>query len=602
MTERSLAGKEKDSDADAEMQLLEANKRRLLRQRDWIGTAPSQPVHLQTVSIQEKIRIGKRRKIDGKSKPVALRRSSTTFPHRTREHEGEGHVGANRSGALPMFTTAENVRVRIGSDALTAVASTQLNNDRLSQTKSDSMLFDGKSENVAPRLEAEAPSNNPSFGHVLTPNSGTIRVQPSKSYKDLSPQHDQYAHLGLTACLDSNAGSYTQPDRCEKVRESRYNPEGDEIDPSYHITHHVGGIERPLELVFGRLSPSKATPIASPTDQFGEVQRFHAEPGYAPRNVGEAHQSSVRRPSSPPAIVDEEPWRAYLDTGYSSSGHSCVDDGTGTSVPQPHVPARKTRADRTSWPQHTDKSKLTHVHLLAAFASLPAPKPASGRLPDARPRMRTDAVKHIDEHENLWRSFALGSDPESAIDTIHTHNEAREDLMSRATKGYASTRLSLSDAVTSVSSTPSQFTPFRSLSGQASRISDSVQTAPCSGSRSITSAGPSCAMWGRTESGNEDDMKDKGQVLERTPAGSHFGAQWTHASLQNHASHEDDMFSDTRTSRSDLDRQDRAWDDVSRRAQASGSIIWQRSRNSSIGDITDSDGAGIDLVDVDRLT
>lgn len=97
-------------------------------------------------------------------------------------------------------------------------------------------------------------------------------------------------------------------------------------------------------------------------------------------------------------------------------------------------------------------------------------------------------------------------------------------------------------------------------------------------------------------------MKDKGQVLERTPAGSHFGAQWTHASLQNHASHEDDMFSDTRTSRSDLDRQDRAWDDVSRRAQASGSIIWQRSRNSSIGDITDSDGAGIDLVDVDRLT
>ncbi|XPT01678.1 hypothetical protein M3J09_010808 [Ascochyta lentis] len=586
------------TDIDTEMQLLEANKERLLRQQDWIGVAPSRPVDLQFLSVKEKNRIGKRRKMEGKSRATARRQSPTVYPHRTGEDELEDHGDAFMSGALPIPSAADKIRVRIGSHALTAV-STQPNNDARSQTNSDSMLFDEEGEEA---VESETAQSITASGHVHAANPKPMNERSAESYEDCSPQHDRYTNHGLTAQSEGDAEGHIGTNTLHLPMQA-----SEATDSSYHITHHVGGIDRPLKLVFGKQSLSKASRAASSTDQTGLAQRAHAnldaedvETGRASQNIGAAHRSSLRRPPIPSAIIDDEPWRTFLGIGQSSSDHVCVDNGTGTSVPQPHIPARTT-AYRTSWPQHTTQGKLTHANLPNASACLPALKRPSGCLSEARPNLQAGVVKEIDEHEKLWRSFVLGSDAESAIDTIHTRNDTSEDLMSQATKGYASTRLPLSTAVTSVSSPPFQRTPFRSVSGQASRISEDVQYTPHSGSRSITPAAPPHTTWGRLDSYDEDELQGEGQGQEIS-ARSRFGETSTPASLQNYATHDSDMFGDTRRSRHDLDQHDRGWDDVSRQVQASGSVLWQSSGGSYIGDIPSSDGAGIDLVDVDRLT
>ncbi|KAJ4366712.1 hypothetical protein N0V95_000040 [Ascochyta clinopodiicola] len=587
------------------MQLLEANKKRLLRQQDWIGVAPSKPVDLQFLSVKEKNQIGKRRKIDAKGRVPAHRRSPPGFAHRTGQDELQGHGDAFMSGALPILRAADNIRVRIGSHALTA-ASTQSKNDAASQANSDSMLFGEEGEEVATRLGSEAPQSITVSGRVLAADPRSMNSQPEESYDNLSPRHGHYTHLGLAVRPEGDAGGpirTNRPDQSMQARETN--------EPSYQITHHVGGVDRPLKLVFGKQGSQRAGHVALPTDQTGEAQRAHAnidaeevETGRALQNVGATHRSSFGRPPKPSAIVDDEPWRTYLGIGPSSSDHVCVDDGTGTSVPQPHNPARNTGADRTSWPQHTTQGNLTRANLSIVSASLTAPKRPSGRpLLDARPYLRSNVVRETNEHEKLWRSFALGSDPESAIGTIHSHTDTdtSEDMMSRATKGYASTRLPLSTAVTSVSSPPIKSSPFRLLSGRASRISDDVQDARNSGFRSITPAAPPYTTWVRVDSHDEDDVQGEGQ-RQQTAAHGCFGEQSTPASLQDCGSHDGDMFGRTTTSRSDLDQLDHAWDDVSRRAQAGGSVVWQRGRGSSIRDDAHSDGAGIDLVDVDRIS
>lgn len=208
-------------------------------------------------------------------------------------------------------------------------------------------------------------------------------------------------------------------------------------------------------------------------------------------------------------------------------------------------------------------------------------------VPDARPPPRPSAVKEFNNDEALWQSYVLGSDAQSAIKTIYTHNKTSEDSMSRATKAYAPTRLLLSNAVTSVSSPPFPYTPFKSLSGQASRVSDDVQCAPHAGFRSIPLVAP-YGLWGRFNSPSEEDVQDEFQG-EETSARSRSGEQSTHASLQNHAFHDSAMFSDTRTSRNESDRRGCSWDDVSKRAQASGSVVSQRGRCSSMSDTPDSD-------------
>lgn len=555
---------------------------------------------MQFRSIKEKNSIGKRRQLDKESKGQTRRHSPTTFLFRNNQDGPAGQDETLMSGALPVLTTADNIRIRIGSDALTTAASAQPNKYARSQTNSDSMLFDEEGEDSAQRIESESPRGIIPTNHIHTVNPRSSDHQSDTSDRSYSSHQNPYAHHNLTTHPDYRAA--------DLYAVGQSVPKSEAISPSYQLTHHVRGVEHPLKVIFGRRSSSIVSRTASATYQICEPSHGHAdfdvegtETGCASRDVGKASQLGVRRQPNSRTIHDEEPWWPYLDTGTSSSCHVGVDEGPGTSVPKPpHGHTQNTRADCTSWPQIAADGDLTQVNLSKVSTSLPAVTRRSGVVPVARSLRPANAAGEFTNHEALWQAYILGSDSQSAIETIHTPNETSEDSMSRATKGYASTRQPVSNTVTTVGSTPLQSTPFKSLSGQASRISDDVQYSPQVGSRPITSAAP-YGMWGYVQSPSEVDVQGDDQDEDES-ARSRFGEQSTHASMQNHVSRDSAMFSDTRMSCSDLDQRGSAWDDVSRRGQASGSTIWQRGRGSSTWDDPSTDEAGIDLVDVDKLT
>ncbi|KAJ8110001.1 hypothetical protein OPT61_g7041 [Boeremia exigua] len=586
---------------DSETQLLEANKKRLLRQQDWVGIVPSKPVELQYFPSKERAPTGKRRKLNATSRAVTRRLKPVTFPHGIVQEELD-EDDTFISGALPVRATTNDIRVRIGSDALTTAASTQPINYASSQANSDSMLFDEEVNSSAYRKELETPQATSSSGHRLAIISQLTVDRSAGSERGGLPQHVPSAYHDLSGRADVHAGKRMRHAAADFDAVEPFTQYSEATHPSYELTHQVGGNERPLRLVFSPKPFPKVNRIALQANGSGEAQHAHADlnageirTGRKSRNVGEAHQTDVRRRPNAPTIDDDEPWRPYLATDRSSPDHC-----SGTGALKPHTPARHARAESPSWPQHTARGNLTHDNLLTVSAPLPARNRPSARRLDARPLPRADAVKGFGKDEAFWKSCALGSDAQSVIETIHTHDETSEDSMSRATKGYASTRRPLSTAAAPVSSIPFPSTPFRPLSGQASRISDDVQCAPHSGSRSISSAAPSCAMWGGAELPHGEDVPGEKQG-EEASAGSLFGEQPTYASLQTYASPVDEVFGDTGTSPNDL-----AWcglrqDDVSRLAQASGSTIWHRDQGSSTWNNVDSDATGIDLVDADRL-
>lgn len=108
----------------SEEHFLEANKRKLLGRRDWVGLAPSRPVHVHFQSCKEKERIGKRRRIN--SRPLPQDGDMMTR-HFLRDTEINAR-GLFMSGAI--VTDLEDIRIRIGTDALS------------NQLPSDPMLFD----------------------------------------------------------------------------------------------------------------------------------------------------------------------------------------------------------------------------------------------------------------------------------------------------------------------------------------------------------------------------------------------------------------------------------------------------------------------------
>jgi hypothetical protein len=590
----------KGEDDDNEGQLLAANKKRYLRQQDCIDAAVSTPVALGSLSVMEKSRSKNCRKI---RRTMAGQRSPVTFTRGSGPVNLEGYGDTFMSGALPIQGATDTIRVRIGSDVVTTVASMQ-HSYVPSLISSDSMLFEQEANDAEQQKQPLVTFGVQSECREITKKPQYIGSQPARSDRSYSPERDRSAHHIIATRLNSIAREHVQSEadgpKAQSIKPS------EATDPSYRLTRLVGGVEHPLQLVFGRSASPPIRYARSPAHNAGKTQCVHApfdatgdKSGHAPRNVGEDHHPATRRHPDAPVINDKEPWAMYLDSDTSSSGQVCAGNGTGMSVPQPHISARNTKDACTNWPRHNTPDSLTHVNLTKVSTSLPAHRQRGRPVATARPSLRTVDVKEVNKDEALWQTFAaVGSDSQSAIETVLSH-KLSENSTSRATKGYASTRLPTA-AVTSVSSTPFPSTPFKSLSGQASRVSEDVQYAPCSASRSIPSAVPSSPVWGRIRSpGGEDEDVPVGAQGDETSPGR-LGEHLDRASLQNHASNDSEVYIDTRASYRDLNsRISSAWDDVSRRAQASGSTVWQRGWPSSI---RGSDDTGIDLVDVEGLT
>ncbi|KAK5140483.1 hypothetical protein LTR04_002976 [Oleoguttula sp. CCFEE 6159] len=147
----------------SEEQLLAANRRRLLQGTDWLGLAPSRPLHMHFASRKEKDRIGKRRKIDNRSHPYrAAIDGRMRVP--SLEHELDMR-GPFMSGALPVEQT---IKIRIGDDALASQSqfSTRRNETNhqhhgpIRRESSGSMLLDAEQEEAYVQQE-DYPTEKP---------------------------------------------------------------------------------------------------------------------------------------------------------------------------------------------------------------------------------------------------------------------------------------------------------------------------------------------------------------------------------------------------------------------------------------------------------
>src|SRR4051794_14837057 len=99
---------------DIDTQLLEANRKRLLEQQDWVGIDHSKPVNLHFMSRSEKDRIGKRRRVRGQF-------GATARPKHDNDCLGyqpqpAGGTVAARLLPVPTQNDVKDIRIRVGTD------------------------------------------------------------------------------------------------------------------------------------------------------------------------------------------------------------------------------------------------------------------------------------------------------------------------------------------------------------------------------------------------------------------------------------------------------------------------------------------------------
>jgi hypothetical protein len=149
--------KRKADNADPEESLLlEARRKKLLRQQDWAGLTRPKPIPTHFASSAEREKIGKRRKIKGRG-ALTVRPKGNPSPARQLQNQRNQRPDTYLSGALP----GENIRIRIGTDALsnTIIQRTAVDSRGAAiprDESSDVMLFDNEALHTAP-----SPSQSP---------------------------------------------------------------------------------------------------------------------------------------------------------------------------------------------------------------------------------------------------------------------------------------------------------------------------------------------------------------------------------------------------------------------------------------------------------
>lgn len=150
LSKEAAQKKRRHPDSSAEEDLLDASRRRLLKQNDWVGLAPSRPLHMNFWSAGEKAKIGKRRKIDkGKEQRQMTVGNPVDAPVMGKEFDSR----ARFMRAAPVHG-AESINIRIGTDALfsqTSIHRSQQDQPAMPDPKhsSETMLFDEESWAVA---------------------------------------------------------------------------------------------------------------------------------------------------------------------------------------------------------------------------------------------------------------------------------------------------------------------------------------------------------------------------------------------------------------------------------------------------------------------
>jgi hypothetical protein len=503
---------------------------------------------------------------------------------------------------LPTGATRFNpndIRIRIGTDALTTACSTQPGGHNESHASSEPMLFDQQNHDVSGEGSRDTVctgtpvrETTPEACRSLPNRQVNLPDEPTQIYRSLSPPLEPNTHHrdpGQFVTYQRNAPG--------SARDSLPKTVSDRNISAVRIMQHVEGVEHPFRLVFGSSAISSYDRGCNTSQRdIDSVPAAHA--GVSPK--GSIHHfgsgpelESENATVAAAGIVDDKPWKSLLDIPTKSSSQTTTSFNPRKSIVQHDHTERRREAEGASWSQHATQGNEPCSSSLIS-ASLSSPK----RYPHARTIERT--VKHrngtiprqLTEDEERWENFIFGSRRNSSSTTRNQRGESSASRARQDSSGY----LPLSAAVSSLSSTP-----FRST-WRPPCTSDSIHSAasfaPQSGSRMISSPAA-------TPAGFVEELSDDEQGIETTERSACGDQTVTLSSMQNNTSGETDlissrMFSSTQASGNGLKHPVSGATGLLGRAQPSTSQTGRKVKRPCVYDIPDSDD-GIEVVDRDRL-
>ncbi|EUC51111.1 hypothetical protein COCMIDRAFT_80024 [Bipolaris oryzae ATCC 44560] len=397
ISDRHLDGpKRKAPDKNVEMQLLEANKKRLLTQADWIGIDASKPVQLQSVSCKQKEKIGKRRRRSGKCRAQKRQCVEGGFkpkkPHL--EHRSFAKLlesRANRDGP-------KNIEIRIGTEALADGQSAQVEECAQSEACSSPMLFE---------------------------------------------QDDLVSHVSAT-CED--ARHHGDASSCAESRNLRFVFRG-RASPMGLRTHHVTGRQEMDE-----------TRLLEERTSVSTCQAKHVH-----RVTNDSEDPSVY------AIVDQEPWMAYLAISDVSSRANDTGICTKDKLQLNESITGNESGYDTGWSkgaaiqgeEDEDSEGFRAASRCESLASLRrgTGRAATGYVPEMKgicaDQPNWSHVQTLDEDEKEWQAFVLGSDQSRSLPRVQVDARRRfaQTVVEYAQKA-CSEQLPLSVAASCASTPP----------------------------------------------------------------------------------------------------------------------------------------------------
>ncbi|KAF2643784.1 hypothetical protein P280DRAFT_216560 [Massarina eburnea CBS 473.64] len=445
--------KRSEEDVDPEERLLLARRNRLLQQPDWAGLMRSRPAALSTLqfrSTEEKGMIGKRRKL--KDHPVRAITKKSESPSQLRQ-DNKRNIRHGHHTSRDFLK--EDISIRIGSEALTAAVPRTT-----SSISSDTMLFDQQDLHTTRTQPSARIEDHRTFVGV---RQHEMRGDDSQSNQFLDQNH-------VAAASRQMVGSQNNFGKIVKTV-----PQEEDRVSGCHLAQQVGGVTRPLCLIFDRTSNRS---LSAPVEEEGAAQDIGVTShGYAPANArldgkGNAHErSNVNNAmAGPPHNADDGAWRPFVAIPDDSSSVSMGVDASETD-PQPYGPiyqgTRGLNVEPVTWSRHATQGNETLTNRSCTVSS---------SLPSITRYSKIDALEGRPHKDNKrgkqWGEDEDENEDEQLWETHLNNDQAALCNMEHSAEGerLASRTIASCNAVRLLSSTP-----FRFASGLITCLSDSVQ-------------------------------------------------------------------------------------------------------------------------------
>lgn len=497
------------------------------------------------------------------------------------------HLNVPQTGTLQH--NPGDIRVRIGTDALTTACSTQPEELNRSHASSEPMLFDQQTPDpgredvrdtlftgISNRFGAYNPGVSLSDRQTQTQRANACSPSPAANLNDCYDPGplkigDNQIHLDIQEELD--AGS----------------PRWDNGVSKPYVMQQIEGATYPFQLVFSDTFTQLGDARRGVSRPFAEVpDNEHA----GASQIGTVHNYGHVRgrqfeSEATAAIVDEQPWKSLLGIPKKSSSHTTMSSQRNKLIVQ-HQPTAQREHGGTNWSQHATEGNDMHSSSFIS-SSLPSLRRGSQRrapiLEDNSGNPATRGPEGQNKEEKEWKDFVFGSDKMSSSSTLAEYREGSAHGAWQGSSRY----------LPSIAVSPMRSTPFRTTPGHSPR----TRFAP-PGSRMINS--PVAA-----NAGSNEEMGDDDEDGDRMPGRSAFGEQSvTHASMQNNASgetelHSSRMFSNTGTSCNGLEHPGKGSESLFVCASASSSQTRRRVNRRPIYDLPDSDEDEYHAIDRGRL-